>query len=226
MSYLIVVAHPDDEVLGAGATIHKLVKKGVTVDVCILSADAEARNGRPDSETLRSDAAQCMNILGVRRLYAAPFPNIQLNCVPHLKLVQFIEQAMLDSGAEKIITHHPSDLNNDHHCVSLACQAATRLFQRREGVAPIDELWFMEVPSSTDWALNRGANGFEPNVFVEIGQDGLEAKLQALAAYRGVMRDFPHPRSAEAIRGLAAVRGAQAGETYAEAFQCVFRRER
>lgn len=28
MNYLVVVAHPDDEVLGAGATIHKLITEG------------------------------------------------------------------------------------------------------------------------------------------------------------------------------------------------------
>ena len=36
MNYLIVVAHPDDEVLGAGATICKLVESGHTVEVCAI----------------------------------------------------------------------------------------------------------------------------------------------------------------------------------------------
>ena len=35
MNYLIVVAHPDDEVLGAGATMHKLIKEGHNVAVAI-----------------------------------------------------------------------------------------------------------------------------------------------------------------------------------------------
>lgn len=43
MKYLIVVAHPDDEVLGCGASIYKLTKNGDTVDVCIMSAEAKAR---------------------------------------------------------------------------------------------------------------------------------------------------------------------------------------
>ncbi len=43
MSYLIVVAHPDDEVLGAGATINKLSGEGHEVNVCILSGNAGAR---------------------------------------------------------------------------------------------------------------------------------------------------------------------------------------
>lgn len=39
------------------------------------------------------------------------------------------------------------------------------------------------------------------------------------------MRPYPHPRSDEALLGLAAYRGAQAGVKYAEAFECAFRRE-
>ena len=61
-------------------------------------------------------------------------------------------------------------------------------------------------------------------MFVEVGKDGVEVKIQALAAYTGVMRPYPHPRSEEAIEGLAAYRGAQAGCSYAEAFESVFYR--
>ena len=82
----------------------------------------------------------------------------------------------------------------------------------------------MEILSSTEWALDSSANRFTPNYFTEIGGDGLKIKLKALAAYKGVMRDYPHPRSEEAISGLAAYRGAQAGCNYAEAFECVLHR--
>ena len=42
MKYLIVVAHPDDEVLGAGASIWKWIRNGDTVDVCIMCTEAKA----------------------------------------------------------------------------------------------------------------------------------------------------------------------------------------
>ena len=66
---------------------------------------------------------------------------------------------------------------------------------------------------------------FIPNLFVEIGENRLNKKINALKAYKGVMREYPHPRSDKAIEGLAAYRGVQAGCNYAEAFECVFRRQ-
>jgi hypothetical protein len=83
----------------------------------------------------------------------------------------------------------------------------------------------METLSATEWSLNKAMNQFSPNVFIEIGEEGLNKKLEALSQYRGVMRAYPHPRSYEALRGLAAYRGSQAGIVFAEAFECVFRRE-
>lgn len=224
MSWLLVVAHPDDEVLGAGATIRKLSQQGEDVHVAILSYEAEARAFRPADEDLHADAEEAMAMLGVKKVYKGSFPNIRLNTVSHLELVQFIEKVIVDCGADHVITHHPADLNNDHLHTSLACQAAVRLFQRRKDVAPLKELWYMEVLSSTEWALDKAMNGFDPSIYVEIGKEGLEKKLEALQMYRGVMREYPHPRSREALEGLAAYRGSQGGVCYAEAFQLAMRR--
>lgn len=223
MNVLFVVAHPDDEVLGAGATIHKLVKEGHKVAVATLVNSAGARANL--SDTLSADQEKAFSIMGVHKAYGADFPNIQMNTVPHLKLVQFIESCIEDWKADSIYTHHPSDTNNDHVMTSYAAQAASRLFQRREGVPALKQFIYMEVPSSTEWSFDSSANRFAPNMFVEIGKEGVEVKLKALEAYTGVMRPYPHPRSTEAIKGLAAHRGVQAGCNYAEAFECVFWRD-
>lgn len=223
MKYLIVVAHPDDETLGAGAAIHKFLKQGDQVACCIMANHAAARANI--SDTLQDDERKALETLGGNiPVYCADFPNIKMNTVPHLDLVQFIERAIEDFGADAIITHHPADTNNDHVMTSYAAQAASRLFQRKEGVPALQLFMYMEVLSATEWSLDSGANRFTPNCFVEAGEEGLQAKLQALACYKGVMRPYPHPRSQEAISGLAAYRGAQAGCNYAEAFECVYRR--
>lgn len=222
MNYLVVVAHPDDEVLGAGATIRELIKQKHNVAVCIMVGKAGARANL--SETLQDDEAQALRLLGVQQVYHADFPNIKMNTTPHLELVQTIEQCIEAFGADAIITHHPADTNNDHAMTSCAAQAACRLFQRKAGIPKLKLLMYMEVLSSTEWSLDSSANRFAPNYFVEIEKEGLNVKIEALSAYKGVMRPYPHPTSREALEGLAAYRGAQSGCNYAEAFECVYQR--
>ncbi len=220
-SVLVVVAHPDDEVLGCGGTLARLAAAGVPAQACILVGDAEVRAHRPDLPDLRKDTHRAQEILGIAPPILGHFPNIRLNTVPHVELVQFIEAAIEETGANLIFTHHPADLNDDHLQTSRACQAAARLFQRRPNLPPLKGLYFMEVPSATDWALSSGPR-FRADTFVELGSEALNRKIEALRSYQGVMRDYPHPRSEEVLRGLATCRGAQAGMDQAEAFECAF----
>lgn len=224
MNYLIVVAHPDDEVLGAGGSIYKWTRNGDKVDVCIMCTEAKARTFRPEDKELDADLNSSADFLGINRKFEATFPNIEMNTVPHIKLVQFIESAIKESEPDIIITHHTSDTNNDHLMTSMACQEAIRLFQRNPQFNPISECWFMEVGSATDWCVNNALNAFRPDIFCEIGEDGIEAKIKALSMYRGVMRPYPHPRSNDAMKGMAAWHGSQAGVNYAEAFETALRR--
>ena len=224
MKFLLVVAHPDDEVLGAGASIYKWSHEGDFVDVAIMSTEAKARAFRPEDKELDDDLNASAKFLGIHKKFEATFPNIEMNTVPHLKLVQFIEGVIRESELDIIITHHPADTNNDHLQTSMACQEAIRLFQRQPAMKRVKEFWYMEVPSCTEWAINEAMNLFRPNCYVEVESEGVEAKCKALAMYRGVMRPYPHPRSDEYITGLAAIRGSQWWCKYAEAYQVVRRR--
>lgn len=225
MKYLLVVAHPDDEVLGAGASIYKWTRNGDIVDVAIMCTEAKARAFRPDDKELDDDLNASAKYLGISKKYEATFPNIEMNTVPHIKLVQFIESAIKESQPDIVITHHPADTNNDHFQTSMACQEAVRLFQRRPEIKRIKEVWYMEVPSCSEWAINSAMNLFRPNCFVEVGKEAIEAKIKALSMYRGVMRPYPHPRSEEYILGLAAIRGGQWGQKYSESFEIALRAE-
>lgn len=224
MSVLIVVAHPDDEVLGCGATASLLASRGTPVRACILSGQAAARRERPELEELHADMNRAQQVLGLGEPILGDFPNIKLNTVAHLDLVQFIEAAILETGADVLFTHHPSDLNDDHVQTSQACQAAARLFQRRSDVPALKALFFMEILSSTEWTFGAAGDHFRAESFCEFSEEMMKRKLAALACYRGVLRESPHPRSEEVVRALATLRGSQAGVRLAEAFQAPFRR--
>ena len=122
-----------------------------------------ARAFRPGDEELNSDLDESAKYLGINEKYEATFPNIEMNTVPHLKLVQFIESAIKESEPDIIITHHPADTNNDHLQTSMACQEAIRLFQRRPEIQRVKECWYMEVPSCSEWAITGAMNLFRPN---------------------------------------------------------------
>jgi LmbE family N-acetylglucosaminyl deacetylase len=218
MIYLTITAHPDDEILGFGGSTFVLSQNGHQIHNVILSGDAEARRHRPDLEVLKAQASIAQQIVGAEAPILGPFPNIRFNSIPHLELVNFIEKHIEQIQPDVVITHHPYDLNNDHYHTSKACQAAVRLFQRKP-LKPLKAFYFMEVPSSTDWAFPVDGQQFRPDTFIEIGEAGLVKKLEALYAYEGVMRPYPHSRSEETIRALAIVRGSQAGRSLCEGFQ-------
>ena len=218
MIYLTVTAHPDDEILGFGGSTAALTSKGHKVHNLILSGDVEARRLRPAVDALVEHTNQAQRIVGAQPPILGSFPNIKFNTVPHLEIVQFIEKYIEELQPDVVITHHPYDLNNDHYHTSKACQAAVRLFQRKP-IKPLKALYFMEILSSTDWAFPVDGQQFRPDTFIEIGEEGINRKLEALYAYEGVMRTYPHPRSDESIRALAVIRGSQVGRNLCEGFQ-------
>lgn len=77
-----------------------------------------------------------------------------------------------------------------------------------------------EKDSINTESSDSSSNRFTPNFFIEIGKEGVESKIKALEAYKGVMLPYPHLLSYEA---LATYRGCQAEVKYAEAFEVVFR---
>lgn len=222
--HLFVVAHPDDEVLGAGGFIYDAARAGDEVAVAVLNTCDTTRY--TDCPTkIRDDLIESHKILGIRHSYQFNYRDSNFHNANHRTMVQDIEEVIRDFQPDNIFTQHPGDINTDHYWTAASCMEAFRIWQRgREEVHPINGLYLMEVQSSTDWALNPSIQKFEPDTFVEITEDALLAKIDALSAYENVIRPIPHPRSEAALTALPVLRGAQAGVKLAEAFKCVFRR--
>ena len=224
MRHLFVVAHPDDEILGAGAFIFDAARRGDEIAAVVLNT-CDTTRYEDDRQKIVEDLKKSHEIVGIGKAYLGRYADSNFHNEDHRDMVQFIEGAIREFRPDTIFTQHPGDVNTDHYWTAATCMEAFRLWQRgRENVKPISGLYLMEVQSSTDWALNPSENRFEPNTFVEVSDDGWVAKVDALSAYENVVRPLPHPRSIEALRALPVLRGAQAGFSLAEAFQCVFRR--
>ncbi len=220
MNVLVISAHPDDEVLGAGGTLAKHVRNGDSVYACILCVAAGARAVHPGEQALKDHMRSAGKIIGIKDWTTYTFPNVKFNTVPGLELVQSIEKAIVQYRPDVIYTHHWSDVNIDHQAVCQATLGAVRLPERgregSKGLNVVKRVLAYEIPSSTDWAMGHPAP-FMPTVFTNI-EETFDTKLAALREYDGVLRPFPHPCSEEGLRAYAHTRGMASACRLAEAF--------
>lgn len=222
MKVLVIAAHPDDEVLGCGATAARLVQEKHEIHFAILGEGITSRHGqRSDAgagelEGLHEHARAAAALLGVQSLVLHKLPDNRLDTLPLLEVVKVVAELVDRIKPEVIYTHHPGDLNVDHGVIHRAVVTATRPMAGQ----PVREIYAFEVPSSTDWAFGGLQPAFRPNVFVDVTAT-LEAKIAAMACYKTETRQFPHPRSPEALRAAAMRWGSIAGCQAAEAFELV-----
>jgi LmbE family N-acetylglucosaminyl deacetylase len=219
---LVIAAHPDDEVLGCGATAARLAQEHHEVHFAILGEGITSRHAhRSDADasqlaSLHKQAQAAAAKLGVKSLVLHQLPDNRLDTVPLLEVVKVVEELVDRMKPEVIYTHHPGDLNVDHGVIHRAVLTATRPVAGQ----PVREIYAFEVPSSTDWAFGSLQPQFRPNVFVDVAAT-LEAKIAAMACYQTESREFPHPRSPEALRAVAARWGSVVGCAAAEVFELV-----
>ena len=220
MRILTIAAHPDDEVLGCGGTVARLVKEGHEVFTLILGEGVASRYEKDNKQKAKRQVEELKNqvyaaneIIGVKEVLTDDFPDNKFDTVALLEIVKAIEKIKNKIIPDIIFTHYEKDLNIDHQITYKAVITATRP-QPNETVR---EIYSFEVLSSTEWNYPLS---FSPNVFFDI-TNTLELKQKAMREYKSELREFPHPRSVEAVELNAKAWGMKIGLNYAEAFKVV-----
>jgi LmbE family N-acetylglucosaminyl deacetylase len=222
MKTLIIAAHPDDEVLGCGGTIAKLARRGEEVHILILATGLTSRVGfdpkrTPDALKAHYERARQASVLmGAKNVSFAGFPDQKMDTLPFLEITHRIEAEIDSLQPQTIFTHHGGDLNMDHALTFRATLTATRPMAR--GI--VQALYAYEVPSSTEWAFRQFEPSFHPNLFHDIAET-LPQKVQAMQIYESEAREFPHPRSPDALEARARHWGSVSGLKAAEAYELV-----
>lgn len=216
---LTFFAHPDDETLAAGATIAKLTNMGAIVHVAIPATGIHSRRNNQgekeresDLKELRTDCKGAMAVLGIlpQNIYLGDFPDNEMDKVSRLEVIHWLEAIIEKVNPQLILTHHRYCTNIDHQYCHEAVVIATR-----PGLDNHVAVLCAEVPSSTGYLK---PTQWEPNFYIEVSKQDIEAKITAMNTYKGEARPDPHPRSGEVLRALAKVRGSESGFYYAESF--------
>lgn len=216
---LVVVAHPDDEVLGMGGTIAKYVYEGNEVAVLIVTDGSTSQyKNDPQLENIlkqkKQETENATRILGVSKVYYGGLPDMRLDVTAHTEVNNAIERVIEDFDPDIIYTHFEGDVNRDHQCVYESVLVACRPVPGQK----IKELYSFSVPSSTEWNAQNSKSVFAPNTYVELSDEMIEKKYAAMAEYVTELRDFPHPRSIETLKILDQAVGLQVGVRIAESF--------
>jgi hypothetical protein len=95
---------------------------------------------------------------------------------------------------------------------------------RPKPTSAIKELYFCEIPASTEWTFGQIDPVFVPNTYVDV-TDYIELKKRVIGLYGTEIYEWPDARSVESVEVLAKYRGKQIGVRYAEAFRLVFSRK-
>jgi len=234
LKILVVAAHPDDEIIGMGGTLKKLIKKH-EVNVLFLADGITARkksgyvNSTEYEPSLterkelekeinirKTHAKNALKLLGITKTKFLDFPDNELDLIPFLKIVKAVELEINKTKCEMIFTHHYNDLNIDHRLTYKATITAARPLPESR----INSIMSFEAISSSDW--NKPYQ-FNPNMFVDISKE-IKWKIKALKEYKNEIKKFPHPRSVIAIDALSKRWGSLYGMKSAEAFEIIFKK--
>lgn len=223
---MLVVAHPDDELLGSGATLHRLIRQhGTKIHTVILGEGITSRAEKRDPvkwekelNVHRKNIHQAQKEIGYQSLSVYDFPDNRFDTTALLDIIKVIEKEKEQFQPGVILTHHGGDLNIDHQRTFEAVMTACRPM----GHENVKTIITFETPSGTEWRASTDPRHFIPNLFSEVSEKDLEAKIRGMESYHYEKRMFPHPRSPEALTIRAKYWGTVMGGKYAEAF-CLVR---
>jgi len=222
---LVVVAHPDDEVLGPGGSIHRLIKDyNCKIKAVILGEGITSRTDSRDKQLWEQELAQhksniqdAAKAISYHSVRVYDFPDNRFDSVDLLDLIKIVEAEKNEFKPEVIFTHHGGDVNIDHQRTFEAVITSCRPMAQEE----VNTILTFETMSGTEWRASSDPRHFIPNLFIEISSEDLKAKTKAMESYEFERRPYPHPRSPEALEVRAKMWGVAAGCAMAEAFYIV-----
>lgn len=214
---IVISAHPDDEIIGAGGALLKHIANGDEVYWLITTNVFEDQGfSKERVESRQVEIEKVAEMLGITKTFKLTFPTMSLSSSSLLKMVPQISEIFQEVQPETIYCLNRSDAHSDHRVTFDAVMACTKSFR----YPFVKKVLMYECISETEFAPMLPEKVFMPNYFVDIS-DFFERKLEIMQVYESEIGEHPFPRSLRNMEALATFRGASVGVEYAEAFQLV-----
>jgi len=222
---MIVVAHPDDELLGLGASMNRLINEyGINTNVIILGEGITSRSDIRDKDKWETELKihkenirSAQKSIGYHSVSVYDLPDNRFDTIALLDIIKIVEKEKIAYQPDVIFTHHGGDVNIDHQRTFEAVITACRPMAHEK----VKTIITFETSSGTEWQASSDPHRFTPNLFIECSKENLQTKINGMENYEFEKREFPHPRSAEALTIQAQRWGIVVGCSLAEAFYVV-----
>ena len=214
---IVISAHPDDEILGAGGTLLKHKSKGDNLAWVIVTSMTEEQGFSKEKITEREkEIKKVSQMVGFSNVYRLNYPVVTLNSDSMNAMVPEFSSIFLEFKPEVIYVMNRSDAHSDHRYTFNSVMSCTKSFR----YPFIKRVLMYECISETEFAPQLHEKVFIPNYFVDIS-DFFKQKLKIMQVYESELGVHPFPRSERNIEALATFRGASVGVEYAESFQII-----
>jgi LmbE family N-acetylglucosaminyl deacetylase len=191
---LFIGAHPDDIELGAGALLHHITPLS---DVRCVTLSDNQKN--PLLKNVVEEQYASMKVLGVPKekvivgkVVTRNFPDARQ------EILEFMLKLRDEFKPDVIFVHSPQDVHQDHNVVT---DEALRAYRG------ITVLGFDVI---------RSSHGFFPHFLVEVNEDDVKKKIEALTQYKTYADIYYF--NAELLRAIIIRHGALAEIPFAEGF--------
>ena len=191
---LFLGAHPDDIELGCGALLHHI---GRHTDVLCVTLSDNQKN--PELENVREEHYDSMGVLGVpkEKIVLGPFTT-RVFPEARQEILEYFLKLRRDFDPDLIFVHSRQDVHQDHLTMT---DEALRAFRG------ITVLGFDVV---------RSSYGFFPHFLVEVTEEDVNKKIEALSKYETYRDRYYFNR--DLTRSIMVRHGALAERPFAEGF--------
>lgn len=214
---IIISAHPDDEILGAGGTLLKHKYSGDNI-YWLITTNVFENQGFSKERVLsrQEEIDKVAEKLGVKKVFKLDYPTMSLSSSSVNSMAPRISEIFMEIQPETVYCLNRSDAHSDHRHTFDAVMSCTKSFR----YPFVKKVLMYECISETEFAPNLPEKMFLPNYFIDITEYHSE-KLEIMKIYESELGEHPFPRSLKNMEALATYRGASVGVYYAEAFQLI-----
>jgi N-acetylglucosamine malate deacetylase 1 len=207
---LVIAPHADDETLGCGGTILKLKKEKEEVH-CVILTNYNKNKDNKNYKRRYKELSTIKKSYKFNSINIGEFTANTLESQNKSEIILYLKKIIEKIKPDRIFVPYYNDAHSDHRLIYDCSSPFFKSFR----YPFIKEVYIYETISETNF--NYKKKSFKPNTWININKY-LLSKIKIMKIYKSEIKKHPFPRSEDAIKSLAILRGTEANFKYAEAF--------